>query len=165
METDAHTRILNLLDDLNQKGLGIEVDFSLPAERVIQSLNRILEWRCRPGTIMVYNCPEYISRKLMEWAEEQGVAIHHIQPGQPQQNAYIERYNRTVQHEWLDHYIIVGIEKARDHATQWRWTYNYDRLNLSIRSITPAIKLKMAAEVLRMNHVKNGGITKPQPDL
>ncbi len=42
----------------------------------------------------------------MEWAEEQGVTIQHIQPGQPQQNAYIERYNRTVRHEWLDQYII-----------------------------------------------------------
>jgi transposase InsO family protein len=42
----------------------------------------------------------------MEWAEEQGVSILHIQPGQPQQNAYIERYNRTVRHEWLDQYIM-----------------------------------------------------------
>jgi putative transposase len=40
-----------------------------------------------------------------------------IQPGQPQQNAYIERYNRTVRHEWLDQYIIKTIEEAQDHAT------------------------------------------------
>ena len=91
-------RLLNVLDDFNREGLGIEVDFSLPAERVIRSLDRIIEWRGKPGTIRVDNGPEYISGKLLEWAEKQGVTIQHIQPGQPQQNAYIERYNRV--HHW-----------------------------------------------------------------
>ena len=56
--------------------------------------------------IRVDNGPEYISENLMKWSEKHGVTIQHIQPGQPQQNAYIERYNRTVRHEWLDQYII-----------------------------------------------------------
>ena len=110
-------RLLNVLDDFNRDG--IEVDFSLPAERVIRSLDRIIEWRGKLSTIRVDNGQEYISEKLMKWAEKQGVAILHIQPGQPQQNAYIERYNRTVRHEWLDQYIIESIEEAQDFATQW----------------------------------------------
>ena len=71
-------RLLNVLDDFNREGLGIEVDFSLPAERVIRSLgpssengppDRFLfllhiEWRGKPGTIRVDNGPEYISKKL-----------------------------------------------------------------------------------------------------
>jgi putative transposase len=89
--------------------------------------------------------PEYISGKLLEWAEKRKISIQHIQPGQPQQNAYIERYNRTVRHEWLDQYIIETIEEAQDHATQWLWTYNNDRPNMGIGGITPAQKLKMAA--------------------
>jgi putative transposase len=138
-------RLLNVLDDFNREGLGIEVDFSLPAERVIRSLDRIIEWRGKPGTIRVDNGPEYISGKLLIWAEERGITIQHIQPGQPQQNAYIERYNRTVRHEWLDQYIIETIEEAQDFATQWLWTYNNDRPNMGIGGITPAMKLKMAA--------------------
>jgi putative transposase len=138
-------RLLNVLDDFNREGLGIEVDFSLPAERVIRSLNRIIEWRGKPATIRVDNGPEYISGKLLEWAEKQGIAIQHIQPGKPQQNAYIERYNRTVRHEWLDQHIIENIEEAQDFATQWLWTYNNDRPNMGIGGITPAQKLKMAA--------------------
>ncbi len=138
-------RLLNVLDDFNREGLGIEVDFSLPAERVIRSLNRIIEWRGKPGIIRVDNGPEYISGKLLEWAEKQGIAIQHIQPGKPQQNAYIERYNRTVRHEWLDQLIIENIEEAQDFATQWLWTYNNDRPNMGIGGITPAMKLKMAA--------------------
>ena len=114
-------RLLNVLDDFKREGLGIEVDFSLPAERFIRSLNRIIEWRGKPGVIRVDNGPEYISEKLREWAEKQGVTIQHIQPGQPQQIAYVERYNRTVRHEWLDQYIIESIEEAQDHATLWLW--------------------------------------------
>ena len=55
--------------------------------------------------------------------------------------AYIERYNRTVRHEWLDE----SIEEAQDHATHWLWTYNNDRPNMGIGGITNARKLKIAA--------------------
>ena len=138
-------RLLNVLDDFNREGLGIEVDFSLPAERVIRSLDRIIEWRGKPKAIRVDNGPEYISGKLLIWAKKMGITIQHIQPGQPQQNAYIERYNRTVRQEWLNQYIIESIEEAQHHATQWLWTYNNDRPNMGIGGITPAQKLKMAA--------------------
>ena len=57
-------RLLNVLDDFNREGLATEVDFSLPAERVIRSLNRIIDWRGKPGAIRVDNGPEYISIQL-----------------------------------------------------------------------------------------------------
>ena len=138
-------RLLNLLYDFTHEGLGIEVDFSLPAERVIRSLDRIIELRGKPRTIRVDNGPEYISGKLMKWAGKLGIIIQHIQPGQLQQNACIERYNRTVRHKWLEQYIIETSEEAKDHATQWQWTCTNDRLNMGIGGITPAQKLKMAA--------------------
>ena len=140
-------RLLNVLDDFNREGLGIEVDFSLPTARVIRSLNRIIEWRGKPQAIRVDNGPEYISGKLREWATRRNIQIRYIQPGKPQQNAYIERYNRTVRHEWLDQHIIESIKEAQDHATQRLWTYNNDRPNMGIGGLTPAQKLnqQMAA--------------------
>ena len=145
LEDGRQFRLLNVLDDFNREGLGIEVDFSLPAERVIRSLNQIIEWRGKPFAIRVDNGPEYVSGKLLEWAGKQGIALNHIQPGKPQHNAYVERYNRTVRHEWLDQNIIASIEEAQEFATQWLWTYNNERPNMGIGGITPAQKLKMAA--------------------
>ena len=55
-------RLLNILDDFNREGLAIDVDFSLPAERVIRRLNQIIEWRGKPDSIRVDNGPEYVSR-------------------------------------------------------------------------------------------------------
>ena len=138
-------RLLNVLDDFNRQGLGIEVDFSLPAERVVRSLNQIIEWRGKPLAIRVDNGPEYVSSTLMTWAEKQGIALTYIQPGKPQQNAYVERYNRTVRHEWLDLYIFGTIEEVQQIATEWLWTYNNERPNMGIGGVTPAMKLKMAA--------------------
>ena len=91
------------------------------------------------------NGPEYVSSTLMTWAEKQGIAPTCIQPGQPQQNACVERCNRTVRHEWLDLYIFETIEEAQQIATDWLWTYNNERPNMGIGGITPAQKLKMAA--------------------
>ena len=58
LEDGRAFRLLNVLDDFNRDGLGIEIDFSLPAERVIRSLNNIIEWRGKPKTIRVDNGPE-----------------------------------------------------------------------------------------------------------
>jgi putative transposase len=87
-------RLFNVLDDCNREGLGIEVDFSLPAERVIRALDQIIEWRGQPDTLRCDNGPEYISELLKNWAAERGIRLEFIQPGKLQQNAYIERYNR-----------------------------------------------------------------------
>ena len=138
-------RNLNVLDDFNREGLCIEVGFPLLAERVVRSLNQIIEWRGKHQAIRVDNGPEYVSGKLMEWSEKQGVRLEHIQPGKPQQNAYIEHYNRMVRSEWLSQYIFETIEKAQNQATQWLWTYNNERPKMGIGGITPAMKLKTTA--------------------
>lgn len=138
-------RILNALDDFNREGLGIEVDFPPPAERVVRSLNQIIAWRGKPLAIRVDNGPEYVSSTLTTWAERQGIALTYIQPGKPQRNAYIERYNRTVRHEWPDLYIFETIEEVQQIATEWLWTYNNQRPNTGIGGVTPAMKLKTAA--------------------
>lgn len=138
-------RALNIIDDFNREGLAIEVDISLPSLRVIRTLDRVIEWRGKPDTIRVDNGPEYISATLQLWAQKQGIALQYIQPGNPQQNAYVERYNRTVRGEWLGQYIFQTIKEAQDHATKWLWTYNNERPNMGIGGITPIMKLNQAA--------------------
>jgi putative transposase len=138
-------RLFNVIDDFNREGLGIEVDFSLPTMRVIRSLNQIIEWRGKPKIIRCDNGPEYISHQFLAWAEKQGIKIEHIQPGNPQQNAYVERYNRTVRYDWLSHYLFESIQEVQDFATRWLWTYNHERPNMALGGITPMQKLARAA--------------------
>lgn len=144
--TDGRTyRTFNVIDDFNREGLGIEVDFSLPAERVVRALNNIIEWRGKPVAIRCDNGPEYISGTLQAWAEKQGIQLQYIQPGNPQQNAYIERYNRTVRYDWLSQYLFDSIGEVQDFATKWLWTYNHERPNMALGGITPKQKLALVA--------------------
>jgi putative transposase len=68
--------------------------------------------------IRVDNGPEYVSSTLMAWAARQGIALTYIHPSKPQQSAYVERYNRTVGHEWLDLYIFETNQEVQEIATE-----------------------------------------------
>ncbi len=118
-------RLFNVIDDFNREALGIEVDFSLPSERVIRSLEQIIAWHGCPGVIRCDNGPEYISAALQNWASRRGVRIEYIQPGNPQQNAYLERINRTVRYAWLAQYLFESIDEVQEFATSWLWKYNH----------------------------------------
>lgn len=134
-------RLLNIIDDHNREGLTIEADFSLPASRVIRSLNQVIEWRGKPNKIRCDNGPEYVSGLLLSWAESRGIVIEFIEPGNPQQNAYVERYNRTVRYDWLNQYLFETIEEVQEQATHWLWHYNHERPNMALGGFTPKQRL------------------------
>lgn len=144
LEDGRTYRLFNVIDDFNREGLAIDVDFSLPAERVRRSLNQLIEWRGKPKQIRCDNGPEYISGLLIAWAKEQHVRLEFIQPGNPQQNAYIERFNRTVRYDWLSQYLFADIVEVQEQATNWLWHYNNERPNMGIGGITPRQKLLAA---------------------
>lgn len=138
-------RLFNVIDDHNREALGIEVDFSLPSVRVIRALDQIIEWRGKPIAIRCDNGPENISGLIQAWADRQGIRMDYIQPGQPQQNAYVERFNRTVRYEWLSQYYWEDLEEVRLFATQWMYDYNHHRPNMALGGFTPKQRLAMAA--------------------
>ena len=82
----------------------------------------------------------------------------YIQPGKPTQNAYIERFNRTARHEWLDLHQFESVEHAQLLATQWLWKYNNERPNTAIGGVPPRWLLK-AAKALQKPPLRKGGIT------
>lgn len=71
--------------------------------------------------------------------------VARAQPGKPQQNAYVERYNRTVRYDWLAQTLFDSIAEAQFSATRWLWTYNNERPNMAIGGFTPIQKLAMVA--------------------
>jgi putative transposase len=68
----------------------------------------------------------------------------YIQPGKPTQNAYIERFNRTVRHEWLELHLFESVEQAQYLATKWLWTYNNERPHTAIGGVPPRQLLEAA---------------------
>ena len=68
---------------------------------------------------------------MQTWANKHGIQIEYIQPGQPQQNAYIERFNRTVRYDWLAQQLFDTIDEVQNQATRWMWHYNHERPNMA----------------------------------
>lgn len=120
-------RIFNVIDDFKREGLAIEAGFSLPTLRVIRTLNQLLEWRSKPLAIRCDNGPEFISYEFVRWANKHQIRIEYIQPGKPQQNAYIERANRTIRYSWLSKHMFESLEEVQNYATEWLWFYNHRR--------------------------------------
>ena len=83
--------------------------------------------------------------EVRRWADEWGIRFEYIQPGKPQQNAYVERFNRTVRYEWLSQYHWTDLDEVRLYATQWMWMYNHERPNMALGGITSKQRLAMTA--------------------
>lgn len=132
-------RTLNVLDEGVREALEIVIDTSIPGGRVVRTLDRLIEWRGKPDAIRVDNGPEYLSQVFADWCQSHGIKLIYIQPGKPNQNAFIERFNRTYRNEVLDAYIFESLRQVREVTRNWLREYNEDRPHDSLGNIPPAV--------------------------
>jgi len=74
---------------------------------------------------------------LAKWAQSKGIALNHIQPGKPTQNAYVERFNKTYRTEVLDCYVFESLQEVRDMTADWLHRYNHHRPHESLGRVPP----------------------------
>jgi len=125
-------RMLNIIEDFNRQVLRIETDTSLPAMRVIRVLEQLEESRGLPQMIRVDNGPEFISHRLDVWCKDRKITLAFIQPGQPMQNAFVERLNGSIRRELLNAYVFRTLDEVRDKAFEWQRDYNHHRPHKSL---------------------------------
>lgn len=130
-------RLLNIIDDFNREVLMIETDTSLPTIRVIRCLNEIGKRRGLPKMIRVDNGPEFISVKLDMWCKENNIQLIFIQPGEPTQNAFIERLNGTFRRDVLNAYVFKSIQEVKIITNEWMHDYNNNRPHSSLNNKSP----------------------------
>jgi len=130
-------RTLNVIDDFNREVLGIASETSISGHRVVNELNKIIQWRGKPECIRVDNGPEFICKALEKWADENGIRLIFIQPGKPTQNSYIERFNQSYRKGILDKYLFDNLEQVRILTNEWIWRYNNIRPHDSLMDLTP----------------------------
>lgn len=159
LQSGRKLRTFNLIDDFNREALAIEIDTSLPAERVIRVLDQVVQWRGKPKRIRVDNGPEFISTKLSLWCEDRGIQLQFIQPGKPTQNAYIERFNGSFRKDILDAYLFENLHQVRMLTEEWMEDYNYERPHDALGGRSPADMLAMD-----LWKTRNEFPTNPQPD-
>jgi putative transposase len=112
-------RLLTMLDEGNREGLAIVMGLSVPSRRVTRALDELVAVHGCPSAIRVDNGPEFIAQSFVDWCTEHGVAIHYIQPGKPDQNAYIERFNRSYRTEVLNAHLFESVAELRALTDTW----------------------------------------------
>ncbi|SFD43147.1 putative transposase [Spirosoma endophyticum] len=137
-------RTLNVIDDYNREALGVEVDYSLPAQRVTRLLDRLVDRSGKPERLRSDNGPEFISQALQDWCADKEVVLHWIEPGKPTQNAYIERFNGTFRREVLNANMFRSLAHVRRTVDEWLVEYNTERPHQSLKFMTP-VEYRQAA--------------------
>ena len=130
-------RTLNIVDDFSRECPVIEVDTSLTGERVCRVLDRLKASRGLPLEIVLDNGPEMISKALDEWAYRNKVHLKFIEPGKPNQNAFIESFNGRFRDECLNEHWFANLGEARRIIEAWRLDYNQDRPHSALGYLTP----------------------------
>jgi len=130
-------RTFNVIDEGNREGLAIEVGTSIPSARVIRVLDELVRLYGRPARVRVDNGPELTAEAFVEWCTAQRIAIGYIQPGKPDQNAYIERFNRTYRTEVLNAHLFESLAELRVITDAWLEVYNRKRPHDSLGRVPP----------------------------
>jgi len=137
-------RTFNVLDDFNREALAIEIDTSLPSARLVRVFEQLKEERGLPDVLRTDNGPEFLGEVFTDWCEKNGVMIDYIEPGKPNQNAYIERFNRSYRTEVLDTWLFRDLDEVREITWAWMLEYNEERDHDSLGGMTPAEALEKA---------------------
>jgi len=130
-------RLLVVVDTVTREALAIEVDTSLPGERVVRVLERIAAERGVPSAIVLDNGPELTGRALDQWAYGRGVQLRFIEPGKPMQNGLAESFVGRLRDECLNEHWFTGLADARRTVEAWRRDYNAVRPHSSLGYRTP----------------------------
>src|SRR5271167_3490576 len=130
-------RTLNIVDDYTRECLAIEVDTSLGGVRVVRVLEELKHSRGLPRQIRSDNGPEFVSRAVDQWAYEQGLQWHTIQPGRPMENGYVESFNGRFRDECLNENWFSSLADARQKIEQWKQDYHQLRPHSSLQYRTP----------------------------
>jgi putative transposase len=130
-------RTLNVIDQYNRKCLEIGINFSLPSRKVIEILERTIDESGKPMRIRTDNGPEFTSYEFQNWLVKNDIKWIKIQKGKPQQNAIVERFNRTYREDVLDANLFFSLEHVYEVTKLWKEDYNQERPHEALNYCTP----------------------------
>lgn len=132
-------RTLNVIDEGNREALRIECGMSIPSARLVRVMTQLIEVYGKPRAIRLDNGPELTAQAFTDWAKEREIQLLFIQPGKPNQNAFVERFNRSFRNEVLDAWLFNAVSEVQDAADDWLSDYNEYRPHESLGDVPPVV--------------------------
>ncbi|MEA9564473.1 MULTISPECIES: IS3 family transposase [unclassified Xanthomonas] len=147
-------KCLVIVDDATHEAVTIEVERAISGHGVTRVLDRLALSRGLPQVIRTDNGKEFCGNAIVVWAHARGVQLRLIQPGKPNQNAYVESFNGRLRDECLNEHWFPTLLHARTEIERWRREYNEERPKKAIGGMTPATY----AQHLANTHIINSGL-------
>lgn len=130
-------KCLAIVDDATHESVAVMVEHSMGGNHLTRVLDEICSQRGRPAVIRSDNGPEFVGRAMLGWAHRNGVTLRPIEPGKPNQNAYVESFIGRLRDECLNEHWFTSLEHARAVIEVWRREYNEERPKKSLGGLTP----------------------------
>ena len=144
-------KILVITDDATHEAVATVPEHTIGGDHLTRILDGICSQRGKPVVIRTDNGPEFTGRAMLTWAHRHGIALRLIEPGKPNQNAYVESFNGRLRDECLNEHWFMSLAHARAVIEAWRREYNEERPKKSLGGMTPAQFAKqLAVSVVKM---------------
>lgn len=138
-------KALVIVDDATHELVAIEVERAISGHGVARILDRLAFQRGLPQVIRTDNGKEFCGKAMLEWAHARGVALRLIEPGKPNQNAYVESLNGRLRDECLNEHWFTSLLHARTVIETWRREYNEERPKKVLGGLTPSAYARQLA--------------------
>ncbi len=135
-------KCLTIVDDATHEAVAIEIELAISGVGVTRVMDRLAVTRGLPKIIRSDNGKEFCGKAMVAWAHERGVQLRLIEPGKPNQNAYIESFNGRLRDECLNEHCFPSLLHARTEIEKWRREYNEERPKKALGGLTPAAYAK-----------------------
>jgi len=133
---------LTVVDDATHEAVAIVPERALGGNQLVRILEQLATTRGLPRAIRTDSGKEFCSRAMLIWAHARGVQLFLIEPGKPNQNAYIESFNGRFRDECLNEHWFTSLQHASVVIEAWRKEYNEERPKRSLGGLTPAAYTK-----------------------
>jgi transposase InsO family protein len=139
-------KLLVITDDATHESVAIVPEHTIGGDHLTRILDEICSQRGKPLVIRTDNGPEFTGKAMLTWAHRNGIALRLIEPGKPNQNAYVESFNGRLRDECLNEHWFMSLAHARAVIEAWRREYNEERPKRSLGGLTPAQFAKQLAD-------------------
>lgn len=139
-------KCLAIVDDATHEAVAIQPEHAIAGLAVTRILDELAVTRGLPKVIRTDNGKEFCGRAMLTWAHHRGVTLRLIEPGRPNQNAYIESFNGRLRDECLNEHWFLNLTHAQTLVETWRREYNEDRPKKALGGLTPAAYARQLAE-------------------
>jgi putative transposase len=138
-------KCLTVVDDATHESVAIVPERAIGGSLLTRIMNQLCEERGYPQVIRTDNGKEFCGSAMLHWCHEHGVKLRLIEPGKPNQNAYIESFNGRFRDECLNENWFMNLHHARVLIEAWRREYNEERPKKALGGLTPAAYARQLA--------------------